>query len=53
MNKKTLNNNKGITRVSLIITIIVMAIISGVTLNVSRNRFKINNVKIYVYRIRF
>ena len=53
MNKKILNNNKGITLVSLIITIIVMAIISGVTLNVSRNRFKINNVKKMVNDIEF
>ena len=40
-----MKNNKGITIISLIITIVVMIIISGVTVSVSMDRFKINNVK--------
>ena len=40
-----MKNKKGITLVSLIITIVVMIIISGTTVSVSYNRFKANNVK--------
>lgn len=36
---------KGITLVSLMITVVVMIIIAGVTVSTSTNRFKINNVK--------
>lgn len=38
------NNNKGITMVSLVITIMVMAIIAGTTIYTSLNRFEINNL---------
>lgn len=40
-----MKNCKGITLISLIITITLMVIISGVTVSVSMDRFKINNVK--------
>lgn len=40
-----LKNNKGITLVSLIITIVLMFIIAGTTIYTSTNRFKINNLK--------
>ena len=42
---KELKNNKGITLVSLIITIVVMVIISSVTLYTSMDRFEINNLE--------
>ena len=53
MKKKVLVNNKGITLISLIITIIIMAIISGLALNISRNRLKMNNIKKMVNDIDF
>lgn len=40
-----LKNNKGITLVSLIITIVLMFIIAGTTIYTSTNRFKINSLK--------
>lgn len=40
-----IKNNKGITLVSLVIIIVVMLIIAGMTLNVSFDRFEINNFK--------
>ena len=42
---KELKNNKGITLVSLIITIVVMVIISSVTLYTSMDRFEINSLQ--------
>ncbi len=41
-NNNCIYNNKGITIVSLIITIIVILIISSITINVSYKRFEIN-----------
>lgn len=38
-------DSKGITLVSLVIVIVVMLIIAGITLNVSFDRFEINNLK--------
>ena len=40
-----MKNQKGITLVSLIITIMVMIIIAGTTINISLNRFRVNNIK--------
>lgn len=40
-----MKNNKGITLISLLITVAVMVIISGVSINISRDRFKINSLK--------
>ena len=42
---KEFKNNKGITLVSLMITIVVMVIISSVTLYTSMDRFEINNLE--------
>ena len=42
---KELKNNKGITLVSLIITIVVMVIISSVTLYTSMDRFEMNSLQ--------
>lgn len=39
-----MKNQKGVTLVSLIITIIIMLIITGTTVYTSTNRFKINNL---------
>ena len=47
---KELKNNKGITLVSLIITIVVMVIISSVTLYTSMERFETNNFEKQNYR---
>lgn len=38
-------NNKGITLVSLVIVIVVMFIIASITVNISFDRFEINNLK--------
>lgn len=40
-----MKNQKGITLVSLVITIVLMLIIAGTTVYTSTNRFKINNLK--------
>lgn len=50
---KEFKNNKGITLVSLIITIVVMVIISSVTLYTSMDRFKLNELEKLYNDIRF
>lgn len=45
MNKGKLKNNKGITLISLIITVTVMLIIAGTTVYTSLDRFEINRLK--------
>lgn len=48
-----IRSSKGVTIISLIITIMVMLIIAGITVNTSLDRFEINNLKKMISDIEF
>lgn len=48
-----IRNSKGITIVSLIITIMLMLVITGVTVNTSLDRFEINNLNKMINDLKF